>query len=469
MAPVPKLFLLLMLLAVFFLAMPEASAQVEGRPTGWGWCSTCGGDRGPSHDFTHGGGSSYGGGGGGEPITVESIKGTPMLNRAITCFIGVPIFLGIGFPLNLLHGLLTGNFDKMILCLEVSFWWLEPYWILPYHMAKWGGIGLYHMGKWGWVGLSATAGGIGSYVSMDLVEFDEYEYEGEVSSLHDEAVERQSASQADFVRWEPESEESRQQRVAERIAKIRGQAAQEAQHSQLRRIYRGIRETQEKLDAPEARVRQLGPKLDPVSDEAIRQVRSGELRDSRRDDLLFGAFDKLTSAFGPVGEVVQHAGHAMVGAIDTQRELAVLESSRLEGRAARLRSLQQTLGSLRDLPPEEKKKAIQKCLSEAAPLLTRARAEEGLTGWRFLGKARSRRANWEIEAPVLRKRIQKYGAGMVLGKLMPEGADEVSLETGADGLRFFREGVEATVKSKATGLGLDWVDQAVDRVQGGGR
>ncbi len=44
---------LVMLSAMIAIAVKDAKA-VEGSPTGWGWCSTCEQDRGPTHDFTHG-------------------------------------------------------------------------------------------------------------------------------------------------------------------------------------------------------------------------------------------------------------------------------------------------------------------------------------------------------------------------------------------------------------------------------
>src|SRR5688500_6470712 len=44
-----------LLACVFLLPGAVLHASQQGRSTGWGWCAACGKDRGPSHDFTHGG------------------------------------------------------------------------------------------------------------------------------------------------------------------------------------------------------------------------------------------------------------------------------------------------------------------------------------------------------------------------------------------------------------------------------
>jgi len=358
--------------------------------------------------------------------------------------------------------LLTGDFEYLEYMAKYVYLASEPLWILPVTLVK---------GTWG-------------YFTMDLFPVDEAAYGEKVSAVLAAARTRQSEAQGRYSRAVPPTPRSREERLAERLAEARKQAADAARHSQLRRISRGIRKAMDRLEAPATRVRMLGTRIDEASEEAVRRIRSGDLRSSTRDELLFGALGVTSAALGPVaGEVVKHGGKMVAGTLDTERELAVLEMSRLEGRAAKLKALHHILASTRALPPDERGRAIRETLAMAAPLLTRARADEGMTAWSFLGKANGRRENWNVVAPELRKRVQKYGLGMIAGVGINQGAQalpvvrnmpdlDAVVRERAGARAFFQavgketgKEVAGAVADRGISPAVDWVDRIVDKVK----
>jgi len=370
----------------------------------------------------------------------------------------LPVIL-IVLPIGGTFGLLTADFEYLQYLGEWVYLASEPIWILPATLLK-GAI---------------------NYFAMDLFSVNEAAYGEQVSAVLAAARSRQSEAQGRYTRALPQVTKTREPRLSERLAEARRQEAEAARQSRLRRISRGIRKAMDRLEAPANRVRMLGTRFDAASEEAVRQIRSGDLRTSVRDDLLFGALGVTSAALGPGGELVKHGGKIVAGALDTERELAVLEMSRLEGRAAKLKALHGILASTRELPPDERRQAIREALAMAAPLLKRAQADEGMTAWSFLGKANGRRENWNHVAPEFRKRIQKYGLGMIAGVGINQGAKalpavrrlpdlDAVVRRRAGSKAFFQAVGKETGKEVAGAAAdrgispaVDWVDRMVDK------
>jgi hypothetical protein len=282
-----------------------------------------------------------------------------------------------------------------------------------------------------------------------------------------DAQARQAAAQATFTRYQPESEASRAKRVNDRLAEARAQAEAEAKNSPLRRISAGIREANARLDAHPPRP--LSGGLDPAADEAVIQVQAGDLTRSKRNENLFRAAEIGAGAIGLSGAVIAAEGGII--ALDSERELVVLESSRMEVRAKRLQQLHDRLEAMNKLAPEERTRAIRSALAEASPLLARARADTDMTGWRLIANANTRRENWEIEAPVLRKNIQTFARDKLKDFSAEKIANELPLlrqlsdfhhlvVTHSNARRFFIASAEEA-GNDGVKRGLDWLDALV--------
>lgn len=262
-------------------------------------------------------------------------------------------------------------------------------------------VAIYTVGKGGY-----------DYFAMQLFEPDAKAQEERVSAAVRAAREREAAAREARARAEAAREAERRRAIAAAIEQARAQAEAEAR-ARAAWFNRGVAEIRRKLDAPETRARLYAQEIGGPAEEAIHRVRAEEA--SLREDVLFGAYNVGTAAFGLPGVAAYVAGHAAAGAIDLARDLVVFETERVERRAARLEAVRRLLAEARELPPEERHGRTRAILEAAAPLVDAARAEAATSEWRFLGQALSRRENWAAAAPVLREQLKSFGLSTLIG------------------------------------------------------